>query len=46
MVLWAGVHGLTSLLISKPEFPWPEVDVIADRLCRALLYGLAPRSSV
>jgi AcrR family transcriptional regulator len=43
MVLWAGVHGLTSLLISKPEFPWPEIDVIADQLCRALLYGLAPR---
>jgi AcrR family transcriptional regulator len=44
LVLWAGVHGLTSLLISKPEFPWPELDQIADRLCRALVYGLAPRS--
>jgi AcrR family transcriptional regulator len=43
MVLWAGVHGLTSLLISKPEFPWPEIDVIADRLCRSLVYGMAPR---
>jgi len=43
LVLWAGVHGLTSLLISKPEFPWPDLDAIADRLCRALLYGLAPR---
>jgi len=43
LVLWAGVHGLTSLLISKPEFPWPEIDVIADRLCRALVYGMAPR---
>jgi AcrR family transcriptional regulator len=43
VVLWSGVHGLTSLLISKPEFPWPEVDEIADRLCRALLYGLSPR---
>lgn len=45
LVLWAGVHGLTSLLISKPEFPWPEVDAIADRLCRALVYGLSPRSA-
>jgi AcrR family transcriptional regulator len=44
LVLWAGVHGLTSLLIAKPEFPWPELDVIADRLCRALVYGLAPRA--
>jgi AcrR family transcriptional regulator len=43
MVLWSGVHGLTSLLISKPEFPWPEVDAIADQLCRAMVYGLAPR---
>jgi AcrR family transcriptional regulator len=43
LVLWAGVHGLTSLVISKPEFPWPGIDVIAGQLCRALLYGLAPR---
>src|SRR5439155_15315958 len=21
--LWAGVHGITSLLIAKPHFPWP-----------------------
>jgi AcrR family transcriptional regulator len=45
LVLWAGVHGLTSLLISKPEFPWPPVDEMADRLCHALLHGLAPRPS-
>jgi AcrR family transcriptional regulator len=43
LVLWAGVHGLTSLLISKPEVPWPPADSIIDRLCRALIYGLAPR---
>ena len=24
--LWAVVHGITSLLISKPEFPWPPLD--------------------
>jgi AcrR family transcriptional regulator len=23
MVLWTGVHGVASLLISLPEFPWP-----------------------
>lgn len=22
--LWAGVHGITSLLIAKPNFPWPK----------------------
>jgi AcrR family transcriptional regulator len=43
LVLWAGVHGLTSLLISKPEFPWPPVDEMADAVCHALLHGLAPR---
>jgi AcrR family transcriptional regulator len=30
--LWAKVHGLTSLLISKPNFPWPPVDVFLESL--------------
>lgn len=41
--LWAAVHGLTSLLISKPEFPWPDVDVIIDQVCRTQINGLAIR---
>ncbi len=24
--LWTGVHGITSLLIARPDFPWPDVD--------------------
>jgi hypothetical protein len=24
--LWAVVHGITSLMIAKPNFPWPPVD--------------------
>src|ERR1017187_1579699 len=24
--LWAGVHGITSLLIARPDFPWTEKD--------------------
>jgi AcrR family transcriptional regulator len=24
--LWAKVHGVTSLLIAKPDFPWPPLD--------------------
>jgi AcrR family transcriptional regulator len=24
--LWTAVHGLTSLLIARPDFPWPDVD--------------------
>lgn len=35
-VLWAGVHGITSLLIAKPNFPWPAgfVEEGIDSLCR------------
>ena len=33
--LWAGVHGMTSLMIAKPSFPWPKnfVDRGIDTLC-------------
>jgi AcrR family transcriptional regulator len=41
LVLWSGVHGLASLLISTPNFPWP--DDIIDKLLGALVFGLAPR---
>ena len=40
--LWATVHGLTSLLISKPDFPWPELDAVSDHVCRTAIRGLAP----
>jgi hypothetical protein len=33
MVLWAGVHGAASLLVSLPDFPWPE----RGRMVRAVL---------
>ena len=34
--LWAGVHGITSLLIAKPNFPWPPrfVERGIESLCR------------
>ena len=38
--LWAVVHGITSLLVSKPEFPWPPRDDFADYLCDVQLHGL------
>jgi AcrR family transcriptional regulator len=28
--LWTGVHGITSLLISKAAFPWPDQDTLID----------------
>lgn len=42
LVLWAGVHGITSLLISKPWFPWPDPDALIDRLLDAQIDGLRP----
>jgi hypothetical protein len=41
--LWAAVHGLTSLLISKPDFQWPERDQTVEHLLRTQIEGLAPR---
>jgi AcrR family transcriptional regulator len=42
--LWVLVHGITSLLISAPGFPWPhEPDELVDRLIADHLNGLLPR---
>jgi hypothetical protein len=39
------VHGITSLLIAAPSFPWPaEPDQLVDRLVTDHLQGLLPRS--
>jgi len=37
---WAFVHGLTSLLITKPDFGWPDPEVFLDRHFDRLLAGL------
>jgi AcrR family transcriptional regulator len=42
--LWSAVHGITSLLISKPGFPWPDLDLIVDQIAHAALFGVAPRA--
>lgn len=39
--LWAVVHGLTALLISKPDFPWPKDFV--GRTLASVLGGLGGR---
>ncbi|HJP66209.1 MAG TPA: TetR-like C-terminal domain-containing protein, partial [Actinomycetota bacterium] len=39
--LWAAVHGVTSLLITKPEFPWPDVDQLIDHVLSMCVDGLA-----
>lgn len=40
ILLWAGVHGVTSLLISKPDFPWPPTEELVDGLVGVQLAGL------
>ena len=42
--LWSAVHGITSLLISKPGFPWPDLDLVVDQVVRTALLGVVPRA--
>ncbi|MEW6476063.1 MAG: TetR/AcrR family transcriptional regulator [Actinomycetota bacterium] len=43
LTCWAFVHGLTSLLITKPDFGWPDADVLLDGYFDRLLTGLLRR---
>jgi AcrR family transcriptional regulator len=38
--LWAAVHGITSLLIAKPDFPWPPVDELTDQVLSMCATGV------
>ena len=38
--LWAGVHGITSLLIVMPGFEWRDQDRVVDQLVTLLIEGL------
>ena len=38
--LWIMVHGITSLLIAKPDFPWPDRQALIEYLLNAYEYGL------
>jgi len=39
-VLWAGGHGLVSLMITKPYFDWVDRDTLVNTLMDGLLVGL------
>jgi AcrR family transcriptional regulator len=39
--VWAAVHGVTSLLISLPGFPWPDIDAVVDHVCTIQNFGLS-----
>lgn len=39
-VLWATVHGITSLLITRPQFPWVGRDKLIDEVIANSIRGL------
>lgn len=41
--LWAGLHGLVSLLIARPGFPWTDREVLIARHIEALADGVLLR---
>jgi AcrR family transcriptional regulator len=39
--VWAAVHGVTSLVISLPAFPWPDIETLVDHVCNIQNFGLS-----
>jgi AcrR family transcriptional regulator len=44
LVLWSTVHGMVSLRIAKPNFPWPPVDVHTTTQCSLVCEALFDRT--
>ena len=40
---WSSAHGITSLLLSHPQFPWPDRDAVIDHILLAPIDGLRPK---
>ncbi len=40
--LWTAVHGVTSLLIARPDFPWPDFDRLIGLILDVQSKGLQP----
>ena len=38
--IWAAAHGVVSLMITKPYFPWAERQALVDMTLDALFAGL------
>ncbi|MBI3653604.1 MAG: TetR/AcrR family transcriptional regulator [Acidobacteria bacterium] len=38
--LWAVIHGLTSLLVTKPDFPWVKKDQLIELTINSVIKGL------
>lgn len=43
--LWVAVHGITSLVIAMPTFPWPPLDDLVDHIPATQARGLGAASS-
>jgi AcrR family transcriptional regulator len=43
-MFWMNIHGLVSLRLSKPTFPWPPVEDQLRMMMDTMLHGLAARS--
>ena len=43
--LWAGAHGLASLMIAKPFLPWGDAEAAAERMLVTLALGHADSAS-
>lgn len=39
--LWTAVHGVTSLLIVRPNFPWVDREALFDQVIRGAIRGLS-----
>lgn len=43
--MWASLHGLVSLLIARPGFPWEDRAQLIDRHIAAMAHGYEPRQN-
>jgi len=43
-LVWAAEHGLVSLRLARPQFPWSDLDGLVDEAVTKIM-GLQPRSA-
>ena len=43
VLLWASVHGLTSLFVAKPNLPWVDPEGLVADACDVILHGVLAR---
>lgn len=44
--MWAAVHGVAALAISRPYLPWGNIEEFADRVLRSLALGLVATTGI